>query len=94
MKQEIFINSLSGNTPPESSSAYLRSLWFDAHGDWNKAHEIIQDIDDKEASWVHAYLHRKEGDLENAAYWYALAGKKMPDVSLDLEWRDLVNAFT
>lgn len=94
LKQDIFINSLSEKAPPESSSHYLRSLWFDANGNWEKAHEIIQDMNDKEAARVHAYLHRKEGDLGNAAYWYARAGKAMPDETLDQEWRYLVSAFT
>jgi hypothetical protein len=55
---------------------YLNALWYDARGEWDKAHELIQDVQDKNASWIHAYLHRKEGDDPNAGYWYSRAGKK------------------
>lgn len=74
-------------------SPYLQSLWFDARGDWDKAHDIAQDISDSNGSWIHAYLHRKEGDNWNANYWYQRAGKVMPSKSLDEEWADLVHAF-
>ena len=71
----------------------LRALWHDAHGDWNRAHSIAQDIESPDAAWVHAYLHRKEGDLANAGYWYRQAGKQRPSVSLAEEWTELVNYF-
>ena len=64
MNFEEFKKNLSDPTPAPDFSAYLQSLWYDAKGDWNKAHEIIQDIEDKTAAWIHAYLHRKEGDTE------------------------------
>jgi len=85
--------SLSADTPPLSSSVYLKALWYDAKDDWNKAHELIQDIPDKNASWIHAYLHRKEGDTWNADYWYTKAGKKRPSVSLQEEWEQIATAF-
>lgn len=85
--------SLSTDTPPLNSSAYLQALWYDAKNDWNKAHDLIQDIPDKDASWLHAYLHRKEGDLSNADYWYTKAGKKRPSVSLQEEWEQIVSHF-
>jgi len=75
-----FRESIKGNEPSSESSDHLKALWYDAKGDWKKAHEIIQDIDDKNASWIHAYLHRKEGDILNADYWYNRAGKKRPDI--------------
>lgn len=78
----------------KSMSPYLKSLYFDARGDWNKSHEIIQDIDDSNAAWIHAYLHRKEGDISNADYWYRRAGRKRKDISLEEEWNDLVGAMT
>ena len=53
----------------------LLALWWDARGDWKRAHEIAQDVSDADGAWVHAYLHRKEGDLGNAAYWYRRAGR-------------------
>ena len=65
-------------------------MWHDAKGDWNKAHAIIQNIEDKKAAWVHAYLHRKEGDIGNADYWYRRAGKSRPSGSLETEWENIV----
>lgn len=88
-----FENSLNTSSPPEDLSVYLRSLWYDAKGDWDKAHKIIQDVEDKNASWIHAYLHRKEGDIGNADYWYGRAGKTRPSVSLQVEWENMVKAM-
>ena len=93
MNFEQFNNSLNHNNPPENSSAYLKALWYDAKDNWQKAHELIQDMEDKSAAWIHAYLHRKEGDIWNADYWYNRAGKKRPSVSLLEEWKDLVQAM-
>ena len=93
MNFEQFNNSLNQNNPPENSSDYLKALWYDAKYNWQKAHELIQDIEDKSAAWIHAYLHRKEGDIWNADYWYNRAGKKRPSVSLQEEWKDLVHAM-
>jgi hypothetical protein len=85
--------SLVADNPPPAASVYLQSLWYDAKRNWNKAHELIQDIPDKDASWIHGYLHRKEGDIWNADYWYTKAGKKRPNVSLQEEWEQIVKAF-
>lgn len=85
-----FNKSIAGESPPDSVSDYLKALWHDAKGDWDKAHKIIQDIEDKTAAWIHAYLHRKEGDIWNADYWYSRAGKKRPSVALEKEWEELV----
>lgn len=93
MNFEQFNKSLNQNNPPENSSEYLKALWYDAKENWQKAHELIQDIEDKSAAWIHAYLHRKEGDIWNADYWYNRAGKKRPSVSLQQEWKDLVQAM-
>ena len=71
-----FKNSLSENIPSDNLSVYLQALWYDAKGDWEKAHALIQDVPDKNASWIHAYLHRREGDTGNADYWYFRAGRK------------------
>ncbi|MEI9810957.1 MAG: hypothetical protein WDO16_25460 [Bacteroidota bacterium] len=87
-----FKESLSANTPPENISAYLEALWYDAKDDWEKAHTIIQEKEDADASWIHAYLHRKEGDTGNADYWYRRAGKKRPAISLQEEWIHIVTA--
>jgi hypothetical protein len=71
----------------------LLALWHDGSGHWEKSHEIAQDIHTKEGSWIHAYLHRKEGDLGNAGYWYHKAGKPVPHVSLEQEWEDIVKSL-
>jgi hypothetical protein len=86
-------SSLAESSPDESLSVYLQALWYDAKGDWNKAHTIIQDMPDKNASWIHAYLHRKEGDVSNADYWYSKAGRKRPVVSLEEEWEEIAKAL-
>ncbi|MFI5187659.1 MAG: hypothetical protein ACHQF0_13090 [Chitinophagales bacterium] len=90
MSFEEFQKSVSAPAPPDNLSGYLESLWYDAKGNWNKAHEIIQDIEDKNGAWIHSYLHRKEGDIGNADYWYRKAGKSRPDHSLEAEWENIV----
>jgi hypothetical protein len=87
---EEFKSSLKDNNPPENFSGLLVSLWYDAKGDWNKAHETAQDIMTNDGSWIHAYLHRKEGDLSNASYWYSRAGRKDSTASLDQEWEQIL----
>jgi hypothetical protein len=81
-----FRESLSAERPPEGVPKLLQALWYDARGEWQKAHEIAQDIGNEDGSWVHAYLHRKEGDHGNAAYWYRQAGKPISRQSLADEW--------
>jgi len=88
-----FKDSLNNDTPPADVSNLLKALWYDGNDDWEQAHNIIQDMHNKEASWIHAYLHRKEGDEGNASYWYHRAGKRMPDVSLTEEWEGIVKEF-
>ncbi len=85
-----FKGSLAANKPPDEASVYLKALWYDAKGQWDTAHSLIQDVEDNNASWIHAYLHRKEGDIANARYWYRRAGRKMPDISLEKEWENIV----
>jgi len=92
MTYQQFLLSIQKENPPEVSK-YLLSLWYDKQGNWNKAHNIAQDIPDTEGSWIHGYLHREEGDTWNANYWYSRAGRKMPDVSLTEEWESLVQYF-
>ena len=91
MNLNSFKSSLELNKPPDTLSPYLISLWYDAKGNWEQAHQIIQEIEDRNASWIHAYLHRKEGDHSNANYWYHRAGKKMPECSLSEEWEGIVS---
>lgn len=88
-----FKRSLSGSEPPPSVSVYLEALWYDGKENWEKAHTIIQAVDDSTAAWIHAYLHRKEGDTGNADYWYHRAGRKRPAVNLGDEWESIVNAL-
>lgn len=88
-----FKESLASNQEPAQASVYLKALWHDAKGDWEKAHELIQDLPDKNAAWIHAYLHRKEGDVWNADYWYRNAGRQRPALSLQEEWEQLTAAF-
>jgi len=89
MDLQTFQQSLDNSTPPDAASVYLQALWYDGKGDWDKSHELIQDLPEKDAAWIHAYLHRKEGDTWNADYWYRRAGKKRPSVSLDEEWEQI-----
>src|SRR5688500_12446994 len=88
-----FTSSIKQQTIPSSLGPELQSLWYDCLNNWNKAHDIAQDIPDKNGSWIHAYLHRKEGDKWNANYWYQKAGKTMPSYSLEKEWEELVRYF-
>jgi len=90
MTLQEFKKSLFSSSPHPDISSYLQSLWYDAKGDWNRAHTIIQDIEDKTAAWIHAYLHRKEGDTGNAEYWYHQAGRKKPVITLEEEWGEIV----
>jgi hypothetical protein len=90
MTFDEFNASLASSSPPAGISVYLQSLWYDGKDDWEKSHEVIQDINDKTAAWIHAYLHRKEGDVFNANYWYNRAGRKMPGDALEKEWREIV----
>ena len=93
MSFQEFEQSLNATTPAPELSIYLQSLWYDGKGDWNKAHTAIQDVEDKTAAWIHAYLHRKEGDTGNADYWYSKAGRKRPAISLKNEWKEIVNTL-
>jgi hypothetical protein len=90
---ENFKTSLSSSQPPQDASVLLQSLWYDAKGDWHAAHHLVDELEEPKAYWVHAYLHRKEGDASNANYWYRRAGKKMPDYSLQKEWEEIVAAL-
>jgi hypothetical protein len=90
MTLDQFRRTLTDAAPPQSLTAPLRALWFDGHGDWNQAHNVAQDVEDATGAWVHAYLHRKEGDLQNAEYWYRRAGKPVATSALDDEWAAMV----
>jgi hypothetical protein len=83
----------SSTALPDAAPPLVRALWHDATGDWDAAHAVAQDVETAEGAWVHAYLHRKEGDIGNAGYWYRRAGKPPADGSLDEEWRQIAAAL-
>lgn len=86
MDLAAFRKSLERAAPPKDLALALQALWWDAKGDWAKGHDLINDEPGKIPAWVHAYLHRKEGDLSNARYWYGQAGKPESKAALDEEW--------
>jgi len=86
MTVQEFRDSLLRDEPPRELSVALAALWWDAKGDWNRAHNSAQQDEGPAGAWVHAYLHRKEGDASNAGYWYHRAGKTSPQRSLEEEW--------
>jgi|SRR5579862_9704733 hypothetical protein len=88
-----FRQSLSLEAPPRGLTVALAGLWWDAKGHWDNAHESAQQDEGPEGSWVHAYLHRKEGDTSNAGYWYRRAGKSVFKGSLDQEWVEIATAL-
>ena len=88
---EDYIKSIDERQPPARLPETLRSLWWDKKGNWDKAHAIAQEIPTVQGSAVHAYLHREEGVLWNADYWYSRAGRNRPHTSLEAEWRSLVD---
>ena len=92
MTVQEFRDTLS-STPPPALPPLLLALWHDAKGDWEKAHTLAQDVDNPRGAWVHAYLHRKEGDLGNASYWYRRANQPIATDPLDAEWTRLVSAL-
>jgi hypothetical protein len=89
MNLEDFLASMGDTHPSSRVSETLKSLWWDKKGDWDTAHTIAQAIPTVQGSAVHAYLHRKEGVLWNADYWYARAGRERPNLSLEEEWQML-----
>lgn len=93
MDIDIFKESLKHDTPPLGLAVQLEALWYDGKGDWDYAHDLINDLEDKQSAHVHAYLHRKEGDLWNADYWYRRAGRQRPALTLEEEWEDLVRTL-
>ena len=90
MTLDDFRQSLAAAKPPAGLTLALVGLWWDAKGDWTMAHESAQQDEGPEGSWVHAYLHRKEGDQDNAAYWYGRAGKPVCREPFETEWLSIV----
>ena len=87
-----FRQSLTQATPPRDLTPALQALWWDAKGDWDRAHGCVDNESGKDAARIHAYLHRKEGDEGNARYWYGTAGATFFQGSLDAEWVELAAA--
>ena len=93
MSPADFKASLAGAAPAPGLAAPLAGLWWAAKGNWDEAHRIVQDDAGRDAAWVHAYLHRVEGDLGNAGYWYRQAGRPAATDSLESEWQRIVSAL-
>ena len=93
MDLEAFRDSLKGDQPPAGLDHALAGLWWNAKGDWTKAHEAAQQDEGPRGAWVHAYLHRKEGDTDNAAYWYERAGRSADQGLLQSEWLAIAAAL-
>ena len=93
MTLEHFRQSVGEKAPARDLSVALAGLWWDAKGDWTKAHESAQQDEGVAGSWVHAYLHRKEGDASNAAYWYSRAGRRPSKATLEQEWEEIASAL-
>jgi hypothetical protein len=93
MTVDDFRQSLAANKPPAGLTLALSGLWWDAKGDWKRAHESAQQDEGIGGSWVHAYLHRKEGDQGNAVYWYGRAGKPVCREPLDAEWLSIARGL-
>jgi hypothetical protein len=89
MSVDEFKASLSLSEPTEELTLHEKALWFAGKGDWETAHKIVQDMNDKFSSRIHAFLHRQEGDISNARYWYNNAGINMPSLSIEEEWEEL-----
>ncbi|MBK1835593.1 hypothetical protein [Roseibacillus ishigakijimensis] len=98
MKSENLLEELekAHGAPPENLSPALQVLWLAKAGDWEGAHNIAQDMPDPQGAWLHAHLHRQEGDLGNASYWYHRANQPVPsrEISIEAEWLDLAAHFT
>jgi hypothetical protein len=85
--------SVSKAAPPDGLARTVQALWWAAKGDWDKAHKIVMEEEGADAAWVHAYLHRVEGDLPNARYWYRTAGKPVAAGALEAEWKAIATAL-
>ena len=86
---EFLRSTTDGKPAPAGLAAPLRALWHDARGEWDAAHALAQEAGGADGAWVHAYLHRKEGDEMNAGYWYRRAGRPVADSDLQVEWESI-----
>lgn len=91
---EAFRSSVSAATPPAGAGPALEALWWLKRGDWDRAHKCVQGHEgEADCDWVHAHLHRQEGDMSNAQYWYRRADKPVSGVSLQDEWSEIATAM-
>jgi hypothetical protein len=93
MDLTAFRRTLKRPDPPAELSPMLCALWHLGRNEWERAHALAQAHDDVDSSWVHAHLHRVEGDLSNAGYWYARAGRTVPSADLETEWESIVQTL-
>jgi hypothetical protein len=93
MNVAAFKRSLSGKKPPAGLSAAVTALWWAGKHDWGRAHKIVMDDGGADCAWVHAYLHRVEGDLGNAGYWYRQARRARATGSLEAEWSAIITGL-
>ena len=93
MELDEFMQSIKEDTPPQGLSEPLKAMWYARKSDWETAHNIAQSINSELGSWIHAYLHRVEGDLSNAYYWYKRAGKPQFQGSTEAEADDIINSI-
>ena len=93
MRFDDFIQLQDKGSLQDNLDPLLKALLIEAKGNWNEAHRLAQNVNTLDGSWVHAYLHRKEGDLSNASYWYSKAGKEMPFASLTEEWEFIAKSL-
>jgi hypothetical protein len=93
MTLDEFRASAHAGSPPAALPPALEALWHDANGDWARAHGAVMNAAGVDAAWVHAYLHRKEGDLDNARYWYRKAKKPEATGALEAEWQRIASAL-
>src|SRR5207248_2974446 len=93
MDPKTFQQSLTADSPPAGLTLALEALWYAGKDDWHRAHERAQNQDDRDGAWVHAHLHRQEGDATNAAYWYRRAGRPVSTQTIKEEWQTLVEAL-
>ena len=93
MNLEAFRRTLQHDKAPDGLSQPLQALWHLGRDEWDRAHEIIQAQNDPDSSWIHAHLHRVEGDLSNARYWYTRAGRAVSKSDLESEWEEIAKAL-
>ena len=93
MNATEFRETLNLQVPPDKLGVLMTALWWDAKGDWARAHGLVDELETPDGMAVHAYLHRKQGDTSNAAYWYGRAGRRFHRPTLDAEWEALVEGL-